>query len=116
MNIRTLYAAIIAVLLAVWACSEEVIEIPQKEQEESASVISGLLSIKFSEEMAAQIASSDLSGMPLTKSSDVNAFFSETSPVYVLDRSSDKYLFTGICSILDSSDIILIFCVTKLYG
>ena len=39
MNIRTLYAAILAVLLAVWACSEEVIEIPQKEQEESASVI-----------------------------------------------------------------------------
>lgn len=88
MNIRTLYAAILAVLLAVWACSEEVIEIPQKEQEESASVISGLLSIKFSEEMAAQIASSDLSGMPLTKSSDVNAFFSE------LGVTSARRIFT----------------------
>ena len=83
-----MYAAILAVLLAVWACSEEVIEIPQKEQEESASVISGLLSIKFSEEMAAQIASSDLSGMPLTKSSDVNAFFSE------LGVTSARRIFT----------------------
>lgn len=76
MNIRTLYAATLAVVIAVSACSEQLIEVPEKEQEESSSVISGLLSVKFSEEMAAQIGSSALSGAPSTKSSDINAFFS----------------------------------------